>query len=223
VRRIFAWLATAFVWCGLWGTMFAADIRATAAATSDTAGAFLQAYSDKSIKALTESGISQPEREARFHKLLVEGFDLPSIGAFVLGQYARGTTEDQRRAFLTAFEKAMAQRFLPLFSKHPNERLKVVNERVSETDPTSTFVNTEITQPAAPPIKVDWRIRKRGGQYKIIDVIIEGVSMAVTLRSDYTSVIARNKGRVEALIALLHQRVAEGAFSPDRPIGKLLD
>ena len=47
--------------------------------------------------------------------------------------------------------------------------------------------------------------------------------MAVTLRSDYTAVIARNDGRVDALIDLLRQRVAEGAFAPDRQSGNLLD
>jgi len=172
---------------------------------------------------LTQAGVDQREREARFRELLAEGFDLPSIGAFVLGRYVRVATQDQRRAFLDVFQEAMAQRFVPLFSKHPNERLQVVREYRSEADPRSTFVRSRITQPAESPIKVDWRIRRRDGQFKIIDVIIEGVSMVVTLRSDYTSFIARNDGRVGALIEMLRKRVSEGAFAPDRQSGNLLD
>lgn len=217
--RFFRYAVLPFL-CTAWLIATAADGRA---ATADTAGAFLQAYSDKSIRMLTEPGIAQREQESRFRRLLAEGFDLPSIGIFVLGRFGSGATEDQRKAFLDAFQEAMAQRFLPLFSKHRNERLQVVREFVSESDPRSTFVNTLITQPAAQPIKVDWRIRRRDGQFKIIDVIIEGVSMAVTLRSDYTAVLARNNGSVPALTDLLRRRVAEGAFAPDRPIRKLLD
>lgn len=206
--------------CGLW----IAGIPILAAAESaDSASAFLQAYSDRSIRMLTEPGVDQTEREARFRELLVEGFDLPSIGAFVLGRYGRVTTQDQRRAFLEVFQEAMAQRFVPLFSKHPNERLQVVREYRSEADPRSIFVRSRITQPAESPIKADWRIRRRDGQFKIIDVVIEGVSMVVTLRSDYTSFIARNDGRVGALIEMLRKRVSEGAFAPDRQSGNLLD
>jgi phospholipid transport system substrate-binding protein len=216
--------AVMLVCCGLWIAAAGIDVRVVAAAESaDTASAFLQAYSDRSIGMLTEADVDQREREARFRELLVEGFDLPSIGAFVLGRYVRVATQDQRRAFLDVFQEAMAQRFVPLFSKHPNERLQVVREYRSEADPRSTFIRSRITQPAESPIKVDWRIRKRDGQFKIIDVIIEGVSMVVTLRSEYTSVIARNDGRVGALIEMLRKRVSEGAFAPDRQSGNLLD
>ena len=46
------------------------------------------------------------------------------------------------------------------------------------------------------PIRVDWRVR-RG---KVIDVIVEGVSMSVTQRSEFASIIQRNGGKVSALI-----------------------
>lgn len=221
---VWRWCTFVLVCCGLWIAAAGIDGRAVAAAASaNSASAFLQAYSDTSIRTLTEAGVGQSEREARFRGLLVEGFDLPSIGAFVLGRYARAVTDDQRRAFLEVFQEAMAQRFVPLFSKHPNERLLVVREYRSEADPRSIFVNSRITQPADQPIKADWRIRRRDGQFKIIDVITEGVSMLVTLRSDYTSVLARNDGRVDALIDMLRQRVSEGAFAPDRQSGNLLD
>jgi len=196
---------------------------AAAAQAAETASAFLQAYSDRSIRMLTDPGSSQKEREARFRVLLGEGFDLPTIGAFVLGPYVRTISDAERRAFLDVFQDAMAQRFVPLFSKHPNERLTVVREYVSASDPKSIFVNALISQPDDQPIKTDWRIRKHGDRYKIIDVIIEGVSMLVTLRSDYTSFIARNDGRVQALVDELRRLVARGAFAPDRGSGGLLD
>ena len=54
-------------------------------------------------------------------------------------------------------------------------------------------------------VKVDWRIREKNGQMKIIDVIIEGVSMSLTQRSDFSSVIQRGGGKVEALLKHLRK------------------
>jgi len=51
-----------------------------------------------------------------------------------------------------------------------------------------------------PPIKVDWRVGKSGAGYKIVDVIVEGISMAVTERQEFASVIQRNNGQIEALL-----------------------
>lgn len=190
---------------------------------TDSAGAFLQAYADKSMRLLTEPGVNQRQRELRFRSLLAEGFDLPTIAAFVLGRYNRTATPEQKSAFLEVFKDAMAQRFVPLFSRHANERLLVIREYHSDADPRSTFVRSRITQPSEQPVTVDWRIRKRDQRFRIIDVTIDGVSMLVTLRAEYTSVLARNDGRVDKLIDLLRKRVSQGAFAPDRQSGNTLD
>ena len=52
-------------------------------------------------------------------------------------------------------------------------------------------------------VQVDWRVRNKGGSYKIVDVLVAGVSMSVTQRSDFASVIQRGGGNVDALIAEL--------------------
>src|SRR5262249_62019908 len=65
--------------------------------------------------------------------------------------------------------------------------------------------------PGGPPIKVDWRVGKSGEGYKIVDVIVEGISMAVTERQEFASVIQRNNGQVEALLKLLREKSGQGA------------
>ncbi len=220
-ERLSEWRAV-LAFCVMCIAVMSFPVRSSAE-PAQTAGAFLQSYADRSIRLLTVPGTSQKEREARFRELLAEGFDLPTIGAFVLGRYNRAATPGQRRDFLNVFQEAMAQRFVPLFSRHPNERLLVIREFRSEADSRSTFVRSHITQPDEQPVKVDWRIRIRDGRYQIVDVVIEGVSMLVTLRADYTSVIARNGDRIDALIDLLRKRVSEGAFAPDRRSGNTLD
>jgi phospholipid transport system substrate-binding protein len=55
-------------------------------------------------------------------------------------------------------------------------------------------------------IQVDWRVRPKSGTYKIVDVLVAGVSMSVTQRSDFSSVIQRGGGKVDVLINYLKQK-----------------
>ena len=57
------------------------------------------------------------------------------------------------------------------------------------------------------PAKVVWRVREKGGQYKIVDIIIENVSLAITARNEYTAFIKNNPGGVDALIANLKTKI----------------
>ena len=57
------------------------------------------------------------------------------------------------------------------------------------------------------PAKVVWRVREKGGQYKIVDIIIENVSLAITARNEYTAFIKNNPGGVDALIANLKSKI----------------
>ncbi len=54
---------------------------------------------------------------------------------------------------------------------------------------------------------VGWLVEHKNGQFRVLDVVAEGVSMALTLRSEYASVIKRSGGRVEGLVAQLHEHI----------------
>jgi phospholipid transport system substrate-binding protein len=85
----------------------------------------------------------------------------------------------------------------------------------SRSDPEGAIVTSEIVRPAgAPPIKVDWRLSTRDGLYKISDVIIDGVSMAASERSEFASVIQRSGGQVQGLLAMMRERAAALVSAP---------
>ena len=65
-------------------------------------------------------------------------------------------------------------------------------------------------------LPVGWRIRRANGGFKIIDVVAEGVSLAITFRSEYTSVLKRSKGDLPGLTAELRAKLASGGFTPER-------
>ena len=58
-----------------------------------------------------------------------------------------------------------------------------------------------------PPVRVEWRLRRDGAGFKIVDVLVESVSMSITQRDDFSATIQRAGGRVEGLLAVLRDKV----------------
>jgi phospholipid transport system substrate-binding protein len=60
-----------------------------------------------------------------------------------------------------------------------------------------------------PPVKVVWRVSGSNNNYKVTDVMVEGVSMAVTQRQEFASVIQRGGGQIDPLLKLLRDKVGQ--------------
>ncbi len=174
------------------------------------AGAFLAEYSDRAIAQLTVPGITEAEKEQRFRVLIDEGFDIPAIGKFVVGRYWRSTSSTDRQDFLATFRNMMVNRFLPVFGEYKGERLKIGVVRPFSTGSNVSSVSSELVRSQGEPVKVDWRILRANGRYKIVDIIAVGVSIAVTLRSEYTSVLKNNGGDIGALTRILKKKIGDG-------------
>ncbi len=132
----------------------------------------------------------------------------------LLGRYWRRASDEERKAFIEAFQRAIVHRFLPLLTEFSGGRLSVGHIRPDPKNPALSTVTSRLLRPQGEPVRVEWRIRREGGQYQIVDVVAEGVSIAITLRSEYSSFIRQHGGDVGALTESLRQRVAAGAFTP---------
>ncbi len=179
------------------------------------AGEFLIFFGERALTELQDSSISEEEKEARFRRLLNEGFDIKTMGKFILGRYWRSADEAQRAEFFEVFEEVALQRFLPIFEDYSRDSFTVVKVVQDDKKPEISTVLSKIKQPKGPKVEVNWRVRNRNETYQVLDVAAEGVSMLLTLRSEYNTVIKNAGGKVEALIKLLRKKVAEGAFKPD--------
>src|ERR1700738_998778 len=135
------------------------------------------------------------QRAARFHELFRADFDVPGIARFVLGRYAKTATPEQPEEVVKLFEDYIALVYSSQLAAYSGETLKVTGSRA---DPEGAIVASEIIRPTgAPPVKVEWRLTDQHGTYKIRDVAVDGISMAVTQRSEFSSVIQRNGGQVQ--------------------------
>lgn len=145
-------------------------------------------------------------REQALLHLVRRSFDLPLVGKFVLGRYWRKATLEQKNAFLEVFELTAVRSFSPMLNDIPLDSFKIVRVIYKNSDNILVFSTIESGNKEV--IKIHWRLRKRYGYegYKIIDITAEGVSLVVTMRSEYTSFIKRNGG-IDSLISALREKV----------------
>lgn len=186
----------------------AGRLAASADAAEEDAAGFMNQLLNHAIEVLNDKA-SLAERRARFRQLFHAEFDAPGIARFVLGRYWRQANAAERREFLRLFEDYVVYAYSARLSDFSGETFKVRSSRAEED---AVIVSTDIFSPrAAAPLKIDWRLVSDKGGYKIADVIVEGVSLMVTERSEFASVIARHGGQMEGLLALMRQKTAAAA------------
>ena len=165
---------------------------------SNGAESFIDSMASDAIAFLSNGTPSQSQKKEYFRKLLGRKFDMKTIGRFTLGRYWRVSTPQQRTEYQKLFENMVIDVYSSRFSEYEGQRFETRGHR---TDGTKDVIVTSFVIPEqGPEIQVDWRVRYKKGVYKVVDVLVEGVSMSVTQRSDFAAVIQRGGGNVSVLI-----------------------
>lgn len=173
-------------------------ILVTAANTQAGAKSFIEGMAQRGLDFLSNSSMSHDQKTGQFKKLLQDSFDLDTIGRFSLGRYWNTATEAQRKEYLGLFRNMIIRIYSNRFGEYKGQKFETRSARPDGDK--DTIVTSFIVSQNSPEVQVDWRVRYKNGSYKIVDVIVEGVSMSVTQRSDFSSVIQRGGGDVQVLI-----------------------
>ena len=178
-----------------------------ASAAPDTADEFIRVLADEAIQKLSGETMSEAKREAEFRDFLTRAFDVRVIGRFVLGRYWRVATTAEREEFEGLFLEFVVRTYARRLGRYGGETLRILSS-FGDGD-RDTVVRSEIVSPDFPEVRVDWRVRRTGEDYRIVDVTVEGVSLAITQRDEFAAVIRSNGGQVEGLLGVLRARTAE--------------
>ena len=168
-------------------------------------GLYVMEITETAINTLTNKSVDQNKKEAQFGKLFDKNFDVPSISRFVLGKYWKQASLDQKKNFMKAFRNYIVKTYSSRFNEYSGEQLKLIDFE-NESNPKIFLVHTILERQDAPVIKVDWRIGKKKDRFVILDIIIEGISLAITQRSEFVSVIDQNEGNIDKLISILKEK-----------------
>jgi len=186
------------------GALLLARLPAQAAVSSDDARKFIANLGEDAISSLTGSSLSQSERETRFRGLLRSHFDMLGISKFALGRYWKTATDDQRTEFQKLLETLLVQSYAKTFAQYAGEKFNVTTARAN--DDGSIMVNSVVNRPNGDVIRLDWRVEDEDNAMWITDLLVEGVSLRTTHRSDFASAIQSNGGTVAGLLDAMRQK-----------------
>lgn len=184
------------------GMMFTANTASAA-----EAGDFIKVAAERTFAQLGKKELSDAEREKRFRTLLTETFDLPTIARFTLGRYWRRATDKQKVEYVKLFEDFVVLAYSNRFRDLTGKKFKI--NTVSQLNERETLVASHIMLPGKPPVRVGWRVRNSNDAFKITDVSVEGISMSVTQRDEFASVIRQSGGRVAGLLRALKKKTGQ--------------
>jgi phospholipid transport system substrate-binding protein len=164
---------------------------------------FIRDLGDKAVVELTGDDLTDAERAERFRGLLLQHFDVPQIGEYVLGRYWGAATPEQQTEYLELFEDYLVASYSQRFAEYTGEAFEVVSSRPqAELEMVRSYVVTRSGEKA----KLDWIIERQDGELLILDLKVEGLSMSETHRSEFASVIQNNGGQLTALLDALRKK-----------------
>lgn len=178
---------------------------AATATTPDGASKFIGDLSSRASDTLNSGGLSLNQKEAEVRRLLSESFDLALIGRFVLGRAWKKASKEQRDQYQDLFKQFVLRTYSRRLGGYTGQKFNVVNAK--NFGKKDVLVTTEISRPSGPPIEARWRVRLFKEKHKIIDVMVAGVSMVQTQKSEFRSVVKRQG--VSGLIETLRLQVSK--------------
>lgn len=195
-------------WIGAIALIFAASAGAAQEQTSPQAAAqFMQNLSQQALGVLADQSMELSARETKVRQILDANFDLELIGRYVLGTAWRKATAEQQATYLQLFREWVLRTYSRRLGGYTGQAFEIVGAKPLGT--TDAIVDTKISRPSGPPILAGWRVRNTGGDHKILDVMVQGVSMVVTQRSEFRAVVGRQG--VDGLIEILRLQVTKFA------------
>jgi len=172
-------------------------------AAAGTPDGFIRALADSTLPDLTDPMLPLEERKARFRAVMQRDFDLTKIAKLVLGRHWRRTKPEQRAEFAKLLEDYIAGLYARHFEDLAGLRIAVEGVRDFQD---SWIVYTRASRSNGSPVLLDWRVDRKDDGYAIIDLVIEGISMIVTQREQFSSIVLESGG-VDGLLLRLRDRL----------------
>ncbi len=198
-RIIFAfvpWLLLVFL-------VTAGTVRAESVATAEDAAAFVRDFGDRGMAMLADQSLTDEERRDQFHSFFSSRFAVDAISRFALGKHWNKANEQERAEYRRVFEDYIVATYARRLANYAGETLKIGPGRL-ET-PQAAAVSSRILRSEGKPIDIVWRLRRRDGSWRIVDIVVEGISLAITQRSEFNAVIRNSGGNIEGLLDRLRK------------------
>ena len=165
---------------------------------------FVQSVANEASLILTKNSTKEQKIE-ELKSIAKKSVDFRGIGYYSLGAHRKNLSDDKKKEYLDIFKKYFLKSFASRLAEYTDPKIRVdsqkkLNEKYTMVS--SVLMATE----DKPEVKIDWRIvTKNPDKPLIIDVVIEGVSLAKVQKEEFNSIIQSNDGDINALLTSLKE------------------
>lgn len=171
------------------------------AASSDDASKYVETLGNQTITIISNAKLAKPQKQTRLEKVFSDNVDIPWVGRFVMGRFWKQATPDQQKRYLKEYQKFVITHYASRFAEYSSGQFKITGAREDAENEFIINMHMLSGDKNAEPVLVDYRVRGSKGNFKIFDVIVEGVSMITTQRSEFNAILS-DKG-IDTLIEKL--------------------
>ena len=167
---------------------------------------FVQETADEATEALNKR-LSKEEKMEKLKIIAKKSVDIKGIGNYSLGTHRKTISDQQKDEYFDIFEQYFLKSFASRLAEYTDPKIRVDSQK-KLNDKYTMVSSTLLATSEKAEIKIDWRVvTKNPDNPLIIDVIIEGVSLAKVQREEFNSIIQSNDGNINALFKTLREFV----------------
>jgi phospholipid transport system substrate-binding protein len=182
---------------------------ASAQTDPDAAARFISKLGDKAVDVLQDQSTSLESREERLRGIVAESLDIKTIGEFAVGKSWDRASDEEKEEYMELFSVYLLQIYTQRLGGYTGQTLQI--DASSSYKDRDAVVETTIVQEGSDNIDVKWLVRDGDSDsskgMRILDVIVDGKSLALAQRKEFTNIIAREK--MSGLLNLLRLKVSK--------------
>lgn len=171
---------------------------------------FIEGLAREVVTILEDKASDLDQKDVALKQVFEGHIAIDWVGRFVLGRHWRTATPAQQQAYLASYKSFIMNSYVNRLKEYSGEKFTILNTR--DLGQEQYLLSMEINRPGnEPSVLVDYKVREEGGKYQVFDIVVEGVSLITTQRSEFDSVVSR-KG-LDYLISQLEAKAKANAAS----------
>jgi len=161
-----------------------------ASAGVQDASSYVEKLGTQAVAVISNKKLSKPQKQKALEKIFADNVDIAWVGKFVMGRFWRTATDDQKKRYLKEYQSFILTHYASRFAEYSSGTFSVIGKKDDGENEYTISMSMKATDEKAEPVFVDYRVRKEGAGFKVFDVIVEGVSMITTQRSEFGALLS---------------------------------
>jgi phospholipid transport system substrate-binding protein len=204
-------LSLLILWFGGAGGL---SLAQTAPAGLDARGVIEKVTTD-AISALRDPKLSIDDKRQKIKEIAYANINFDVMARLSLGRYYRDLSDADRTQYLAEFKEHLTNTYGHTTDDYDNEDVKITGDRKEvdgDWNVSTHILGVKENKPNQEVADVEYRLRQQDGQWKIIDLTIDGVSLVSNFRSQFQDIMTN--GGIDQLLKLLHDKIAANDKEP---------